>query len=53
MSSRPLLGEGVALGEDVSFGAYLIVHAIRRIHHYDYLIRKIKLKHSAIAEFID
>ena len=26
MSSRPLLGEGVALAQDVSFGAYVVVH---------------------------
>ena len=37
----------------IVLGAYLIFHAIRRIHHYDRLIREIKRKHSAIAEFID
>jgi len=37
----------------VVLGAYLIVHSIVRIHRYDRLIRKIKQKHSAIAEFID
>jgi len=26
VSSRPLLGEGVALAQDVSFGAYVVVH---------------------------
>src|SRR5262249_13381340 len=46
----PLLVLAAAL---VILGVYLIVHAIRRIHHYDRLIRKIKLKHSAIAEFIE
>ena len=37
----------------VFLGSYLIVHAILRIHRYDRLIRKIKQKHSLIAEFID
>jgi len=37
----------------VGLGAYLIVHAIRRIHHYDRLIRQLKEKYSAIAEFLD
>ncbi|HMC26926.1 MAG TPA: hypothetical protein VKM56_03930 [Verrucomicrobiae bacterium] len=37
----------------IVLGAYLIFHAIRRIHRYDRLIREIKRKHSAIAEFID
>ena len=37
----------------IVLGAYLIIHSIRRIHRYDRLIRDIKRKHSAIAEFID
>lgn len=37
----------------VFLGSYLIVRSIVRIHRYDRLIRKIKQKHSAIAEFID
>ena len=37
----------------VLLGGYLIVHALRRIHHYDRLIRQLKLKYSAIAEFLD
>ncbi len=37
----------------VLLGGYLIIHAIRRIRHYDRLIRQLKLKYSAIAEFLD
>ena len=37
----------------IILGGYLILHAIRRIHHYDRLIRELKLKYSAIAEFLD
>src|SRR2546421_6194170 len=35
----------------VVLGSYLVIHAMRRIHHYDRLIRELKLKYSAIAEF--
>jgi uncharacterized membrane protein YidH (DUF202 family) len=45
----PLLTLCAAL---VALGCYLIIHAIRRIHRYDQLIRDIKQKHSLIAEFI-
>jgi hypothetical protein len=34
-------------------GAYLIVRSMRRLVHEDRMIREIKRKHSAIAEFID
>jgi uncharacterized membrane protein YidH (DUF202 family) len=34
-------------------GAYLIVRSMRRLAHEDRMIREIKRKHSAIAEFID
>ncbi len=37
----------------VLLGVYLIIKAILKMRHYDYLIREIKRKHSAIAEFID
>jgi len=37
----------------VFLGAFLIIRALIRIHHYDRMIREIKLKHSAVAEFID
>jgi len=46
----PLLGLCAAL---VLLGGYLVIHSIRRIHHYDRLIRQLKLKYSAIAEFLD
>ena len=34
-------------------GAYLIVRSMRRLVREDRMIREIKRKHSAIAEFID
>jgi len=37
----------------IVLGAYLIIHSIIRMRHYDHLIREIKLKHSIIGEFID
>ena len=37
----------------VLLGGYLIIQSIRRIRHYDRLIRQLKLKYSAIAEFLD
>lgn len=37
----------------VVLGSYLVIRAIIRIHRYDSLIRKIKLKHSSIGKFID
>jgi uncharacterized membrane protein YidH (DUF202 family) len=37
----------------VVLGAYLIVRAVRRLHHYDRMIREIKRTHSCIADFID
>ena len=36
----------------VLLGSYLILRSIIRIHRYDRLIRKIKQKHSLIAEFL-
>jgi uncharacterized membrane protein YidH (DUF202 family) len=46
----PLLGLCSGL---VFLGFYLILRSILRLHRYDRLIRKIKQKHSAIAEFMD
>ena len=43
----------VLCGGLVALGSYLIIHSMRRIHHYDRLIRELKLKYSAIAEFLD
>lgn len=37
----------------ILLGFYLIVHSILRIQRHDRLIRKIKQKHSSIAEFMD
>jgi hypothetical protein len=37
----------------IVFGAYLIIHSIIRMRHYDLLIHQIKLKHSVIGEFIE
>src|SRR5207249_7817149 len=46
----PLLVLNLAL---VALGAYLVIHSILRIRHYDHLIKELKRQHSAIAEFID
>jgi len=43
----------VLCGALVLLGFYLVFHSLRRIHHYDRLIRELKLKYSAIAEFLD
>ncbi|HXZ96354.1 MAG TPA: hypothetical protein VEG37_04805 [Burkholderiales bacterium] len=45
----PLLALSVVL---VVLGAYLCVHAIIQIRHYDQQIAKIREKHAAVAEFI-
>ena len=37
----------------IALGVFLIVQSLRRIRHFDCLIREIKLKHSAIADFLD
>jgi len=37
----------------IALAVYLIVHSIRRLHHYDFLIRELKRKHSRLAELID
>jgi hypothetical protein len=37
----------------VVLGSWLIYHAIRRIHHYDLLIRNLRQKYRSIAEFVD
>src|SRR4051812_4191065 len=46
----PLLVINAAL---VILGCYLSVQAIRRVRHYDALIRKLKREHSVIANFIE
>ena len=45
----PLLALNVAL---IILGSYLILHSVWRIRHYDRLIKELKLRYSAIAEFI-
>lgn len=37
----------------IVFGAYLVIHSIIRMRHYDRLINEIKLKHSVIGQYID
>src|SRR2546428_5435906 len=37
----------------VVLGVYLILHSIRRVHHYDRLIAGFKRKHSKLAELVD
>ena len=37
----------------VVLGSWLVYHSIRRIRHYDKLIREIKRTHSSIAAFIE
>ena len=37
----------------VVLGVYLILHALRRIRHYDQLIAEFKRKHSKLAELVD
>ena len=46
----PLLVLNVGL---VVLGSYLVIHSVGRIRHYDRLIKELKLRHSAIAEYID
>ena len=37
----------------VALGAYLILHSLHRIRHYDQLIAGFKRKHSKLAELVD
>jgi len=37
----------------VILGTWLIYHAIKRIHHYDHLIREVTQKYKSIQEFVD
>lgn len=34
-------------------GGYLIIRSLRRMHHYDLLIKQIKAQHSVIGRFIE
>jgi hypothetical protein len=50
----PLLLPLLALsGALVVLGGFLIIHSVIHIRHHDQLIRRIKQKYSAIAEYID
>lgn len=50
----PLLIPLLALNAVLIFlGGYLIVRSILRLRHYDLLIKALKRKHSAVAEFVD
>lgn len=35
------------------FGGYLVIHSVLKIRSIDRLIHRIKLEHSAIAQFLD
>ncbi len=34
-------------------GAYMIIRAIIKIHHYDFMMKELKKKHSILSELID
>lgn len=44
---------GVMLLALIVLGGYLIIRALRHIHHYDRMIGRLKLKHSQLSEFLD
>lgn len=46
----PLLFISTAL---ICLGAYLIIRAVLKIHHYDSIILQLKRKHRWISEFVD
>ncbi len=48
-----LIPLGILLSFLVALGVYLISHSMRRMHHNDALIHKIKCKYEEIAEYID
>ena len=37
----------------VLLGSWLIFHSIRRLHHFDHLIRELTKKYRELAEFVD
>ena len=45
----PLIGINLGL---IALAVYLIVHALRRLRHYNRLINEYKLKHSRLAELL-
>lgn len=48
-----LIPLGILLLFLVGLGLYLISHSIRRFHHNDRLIQKIKSRYEEISEYID
>ena len=48
-----LIPLGILLSFLVILGLYLIGHSIRRLHHNDALIHKIKSRYEEISEYID
>jgi uncharacterized membrane protein YidH (DUF202 family) len=44
---------GVMLLALIILGSYLIIRALRNIHHYDRLIHQLKTCHSKLSEFLD
>lgn len=48
-----LIPLGVVCLALVLLGGHLVIHAIIRIRRYDRLIHKVKMEHSAIAEFLE
>ena len=37
----------------IALGGYLVIHAILRMHHYDFLIRKLKAANFSLTEYLD
>ncbi len=48
-----ILPLGILLLALTVLGAYLIVRALRHIHNYDRMIKKLKACHSRLSEFLD
>ena len=43
---------GVMLLALIVLGSYLVISAMRNIHHHDRLIHRLKLRHSKLSEFL-
>jgi uncharacterized membrane protein YidH (DUF202 family) len=44
---------GIMLLALIVLGGYLIIRALRNIHRYDRMIRRLKNNHSKLSEFLD
>lgn len=44
---------GIILAALIVLGSYLIIRALRHIHHYDRLIVQLKTCHSKLSRFLD